>query len=430
MSEGFLVGRDAANALGRIMEGGDTPLRDRDAQQRLAGRFIPFEIVADWEKRNGESVYSCLAEMIRFDGSEFVKDTGGFQYPLYSPLDLNDKPGYEIGSRCYAVGRGGRFEIVGGGGTAPVGELAKGRLLSSVVTGGFTLVEQTNNINDEIVANDNGFSIRDPNRLIVALPDSWTGIVLREGTGVSVWPKNIIVTQGILANTQNTKLINDANFTSPSPPFQSQLLSSTYRPSITYANDYSYYTINWTTTPEIDWKFYWLCGESGVSAGSDPAVVPGTTRITWPLLIFYAGQPSDPSQFASTNMGFFRPHERLNPVGLFYARSETEGGLDSDNPFELSESPYEVFFENSGVPYISYEYLRHMIKSQFRIDNKTWKDNDSITSVLLRSFVVNGDITPGTPFELKIRILVPIIDPATINQVIFETSFGWYVINE
>jgi hypothetical protein len=138
MSEGFLVGRDAANALGRFMEGGDAPLREQEAPQRLAGRFVPFEIVGDWEKRDGESVYSCLAVMIRFDGSEFVKDTDGFQFPLYSPLDLNDKPGYTVGTRCYAVGRGGRFEIVGGG---SVGELEVLRLMTTLGAGEVGILE-------------------------------------------------------------------------------------------------------------------------------------------------------------------------------------------------------------------------------------------------------------------------------------------------
>jgi hypothetical protein len=113
----YLLSQNAADFLKGQMTGQsarNTPPGDAANGTRVSGAFQPFEIISDWTKADGENAYSCRGAMIAFDGRDFIKEQDGFQFPLYSPLDLNEKPSYAPGDKCFAVLRGGRWEIVGG----------------------------------------------------------------------------------------------------------------------------------------------------------------------------------------------------------------------------------------------------------------------------------------------------------------------------
>ena len=113
----YFLGPNAANFLSAQMRNqGAATGKPGDNLDRLSGMMMPFEITGDWEKRNDESVYSCLAKQIFFDGLTYTKDVDGFEFILYSPKHLEEKPDYSVGEIVNAVLRGVNWEIIGGGG--------------------------------------------------------------------------------------------------------------------------------------------------------------------------------------------------------------------------------------------------------------------------------------------------------------------------
>lgn len=124
MTKGYLLGPNAANYVAARMKEQGSKTGDPAAYSaRISGQMMPFEITSEWEKRDEESVYSCRANQIYFDGKTYVKDEEGFEFTLYSPLDLEEEPGYAVGDLVYAIIRGNNWEIVGSpgeGGGLPV----------------------------------------------------------------------------------------------------------------------------------------------------------------------------------------------------------------------------------------------------------------------------------------------------------------------
>jgi len=113
----YLLGPNAANFLANQMrnQGASTeePVLHRG---RVSGSIIPFKITGDWEQRNGESVYSCIAHEVFFDGTNYVTDQESLDFFLYSPIHLSEKPDNAVGDIIFAVLRGNNWEIIGGGG--------------------------------------------------------------------------------------------------------------------------------------------------------------------------------------------------------------------------------------------------------------------------------------------------------------------------
>lgn len=131
----YFLGPNAANFLANQMrnQGASTeePVLHRG---RVSGSIIPFKITGDWEQRNGESVYSCIAHEVFFDGTNYVTDQESLDFFLYSPIHLSEKPDNAVGDIIFAVLRGNNWEIIGGGGGGVGGETGYCSKLSSTLT--------------------------------------------------------------------------------------------------------------------------------------------------------------------------------------------------------------------------------------------------------------------------------------------------------
>ena len=173
----YLLGPNAANFLANQMrnQGASTeePVLHRG---RVSGSIIPFKITGDWEQRNGESVYSCVAREVFFDGTNYVTDQESLDFFLYSPIHLDDKPDNEVGDVVFAVLRGNNWEIIGGGGSSQTKAVSFNTLIKG--SGGY--VESGEYIDTSLL--DAGLAVEPKSEILT------TGSILKFAVKRSIYP--------------------------------------------------------------------------------------------------------------------------------------------------------------------------------------------------------------------------------------------------
>lgn len=216
----YFLGPNAANFLANQMrnQGASTeePVLHRG---RVSGSIIPFKITGDWEQRNGESVYSCIAHEVFFDGTNYVTDQESLDFFLYSPIHLSEKPDNAVGDIIFAVLRGNNWEIIGGGGGEGGGEaVAKamyGTLTATITSGQIAFV----------VVNSSEIS----KNILAYLPPNFSGISVKGNTPVCITPA-IDHTSGVTSlytPYQAEYMIYPVNYLASRPPWPEPTVSQT-----------------------------------------------------------------------------------------------------------------------------------------------------------------------------------------------------------
>ena len=270
----YLLGPNAANFLANQMrnQGASTeePVLHRG---RVSGSIIPFKITGDWEQRNGESVYSCVAREVFFDGTNYVTDQESLDFFLYSPIHLDDKPDNEVGDVVFAVLRGNNWEIIGGGGGISNWGASDGFLISPVATGFPGIVLTGGQYTQEYAK--------------IHLPATFPYVLLERGTAVQYMP--YLSTQGSYG------AVGDAGPVAGDQVISNFAVTSEFTPDYSMWEDYNldYANFNWSAT--LGANYNGLVGQSLKDASSTRSYSGDyPTRIC----AWYDGRQSYPDRFS------------------------------------------------------------------------------------------------------------------------------------
>lgn len=430
----YFLGPTAANFISNQMrnQGASTeePVLHRG---RVSGSIIPFEITGDWEQRNGESVYSCVAREVFFDGTNYVTDQESLDFFLYSPIHLDQEPNSSIGDVVFAVLRGNNWEVIGGGG-GPVGELGWGTPLSSLspLTGAMVTKARTYPESD----------VDRYRRDIVYLGEEWENCIVREGTPISYYAARPLeqLPQWSSATRSAAGIaklgVVSPNYLSPLAKVPWQTSSSYF--SMTLAEDESKYTINWRDntngTPRFRYRIDIMTSRGVRSIVS--AATSGTLDWTLPDLFCLYGIPIDASenvisdQYANSHAVFIDP-SALKPKGVI--TMYLPGGESEEEPANANSSLstggtyhyVSMYFLPNFMPSISQAEFFDLFTMECRVDDQAWApwaNGYTQSSTALR---IGMQIEYNKPFEFFVRCT-----SRTTERTQYTESMGWYIVTD
>jgi len=419
MREPALMGADVQDFVAQEMEKQGLPPGGTPPSPAAGRDVLPFEITSDWTKADGENVYSCRGVLLYFDGKDYQKDKNGFQYPMYSPLDMGEKPSQAVCDRCWAALRGGRWEIVGG---APAGELGWGTPLSSMSPLTVTMVNKLRNSNE---------GNYDRNRReLVYLGEEWLNCIVRAGTTITYlkakgldlpyWNYNLRPT-----SVQATSAVVSPNYLSPFP--------LTVRDTGT-----TYFNINTSNNTEwmITWKDYTTAGNkyrhvlqtmtSNVTALQSSAT---STTVEWniPDLFCVYGVPVGEDTHVGTT-ALFIDGSLLRPKNIITMNNA--GGSDKIQATDVSSMVSSVngrhyltlYMQPNFKPFLNWQSFFDLFTLEYRINGGSWQSNTH-GSTYATFFLDVNNIDSLVPFEFFVRV-----KSRTTGIVSYSESKGWYVV--